>query len=64
MVQPRHRTRLELEAREGLGRAGGLLGQNLDRDVATQSRIPRAVDLPHAALSDRLEQLVGAQAGA
>ncbi len=43
---------LALEPRHALGIAGKLRRQDLDRDVPIQPRVPRAVDLPHAALAE------------
>ena len=55
--------RLGREARERLGVAGQLLGQDLDRDLAVQPRVPRAVDLAHAAGAERGDDLVRAEPG-
>ena len=38
---------LLLEAAQALGIGPERLGQHLDRDLAPEPRIPRAVDLPH-----------------
>ena len=64
MGEGRDRLRLALEPRErvGIGRDG--LRQHLDRDVAIQLPVARAVDLPHSARAQRREDLVGAEAGA
>ena len=43
------RLRLALEARERLAVRDEALGQDLDRDVALEPRVPRPVDLAHAA---------------
>ena len=45
--------RLPLESREAIGIVGERLGQDLDRDVALQLRIARAIDLAHAARAER-----------
>ncbi len=42
-----------------VGREGSR--QNLDRDLSTQARVPRAVDLSHSSCSNRREDFVGAQ---
>ena len=39
-------------------------GQDLDRDVASELHVPRAIDLAHAAFADGGDDLVGAEAGA
>ena len=52
MVERRERLRFALEAREPL-RIGGERGrQDLDRDVAIELGIARAIDLAHAAGAD------------
>jgi hypothetical protein len=58
------RFRLALEALEGRGVAGELLREELDRHFASQAWIPRAVDLAHAAGTERSEDLVGSEARA
>ena len=52
---------LALETRERLGVERHGLRQDLDRDVAIESCVPRAIDLSHSAGPDRREDLVGAQ---
>ena len=42
----------------------GLLGEDLQRHVPAELRIVGAVDLPHAALADQGDDLVGAEARA
>ena len=44
--------RLALEAREPIGVRGEGLGQQLQRDLAPELRVGRAVDLAHAAGAD------------
>ena len=44
--------RLALEAGEALGVARERRGQRLDRDVAPEPRVARAVDLAHAARAE------------
>ena len=56
--------RLALEAREAVGVRGERLGEDLDRDLALQLRVGRAVDDPHPALAERGGDLVGTEAGA
>ena len=52
MVQRREHPRLALEAREAI-RVGRELGrQDLDRDVAPELRVARAIHLAHAARAD------------
>ena len=48
-------------------RSGSLrerVGQHLDRDVPTQLRVARAIDLAHAARADLGGNFIGAEAGA
>ena len=53
--------RLPFEEAEALGIAGHLLRQHLDRDVAAEAGITGAVDLPHAAGPEELDDLVGSE---
>ena len=52
MVQRREDFGFALEAREALGVRGEDVGQDLDRDLAFQLRVRRAIDLAHAAGAD------------
>ncbi len=61
VVQRRGRPRLLLEAPPPLGIRGALGGQDLDRDVAAEPLVPRAVDLAHPSRAERREDLVGAE---
>ena len=63
MIQRRERLRFALEPREPLGIGGERLGQDLDRDVATELRVARAIDLAHAAGPEGGEDLVRADTG-
>ena len=54
--------RLALKPREPLRIGGERLGQDLDRDVAIQLRVARAIDLAHAAGAERRQDLVRAEA--
>ncbi len=51
--------RLALETGEAVGVGGERLGQDLDRDLALQLRVGRAVDDAHPALAERGGDLVG-----
>ena len=53
--------RLLLEAAQAIGVLRERRGQDLDRDLAPEPRILRAVDLAHAAGADLAEDLVGAE---
>ena len=53
-----------LEAREAVGIRGEAGVNDLDGDVAPESRVPRPVDLAHAAGAEGREDLVGAEPGA
>ena len=64
MRERRDRLRLALEAGQRVGIGGDGLREDLDRDVAVELRVPRAVDLSHPARAQRREDLVGAEAGA
>ena len=64
MVERRQHLRLAAETSEALGivRDGG--EQNLDRDLAVQFRIARAIDLAHAAGAERRDDFVRPEARA
>ena len=53
VVERGEHLRLALEAGEPLGVRGEGLGQELERDVAAELRVGRAVDLAHAARAER-----------
>ena len=55
---------LALEAGQPVGVGGHALGQDLDGDLAIELRIPRAVDLAHAAGAEGREDLVGTESRA
>src|SRR5262249_46148949 len=57
----RHGLGLALEARERVGALGELGRENLDGDVAVQTRVPRPVDLAHPACAERRKDLEGAE---
>ena len=52
MVECRQRLRLALEARPPLGIRGQQIRQDLDRDVAIELDVARAIDLAHSAFAD------------
>ena len=58
MRERRHRTRLALEAAAHVRIGGQMLREDLDRDVALESQVTRAVHLAHAAAAERLQNLV------
>ncbi|MBE3073715.1 MAG: hypothetical protein IMZ75_02035 [Actinobacteria bacterium] len=58
------RQRFALEPREGNRVRRQRLGQDLDRDVATEFRVPRPIDLAHAARADGGDDLIRPEAGA
>ena len=64
MIERREDLRFALEAREAVGIEGEELGQNLERDVAIELRVARAIDLAHSARADGREDFVRAEAGA
>ena len=51
------------KARERLWVCRKTLGEHLDGDVPFQTRIPRPVDLTHAACAERRDNLVHSQLG-
>lgn len=52
------RARLPLEAGPNLGRGRQVRGQHLNGNVTPQARITGAIDLPHAAHADSLDDSV------
>ncbi len=61
VIERRGGPRLLLEAADalGVGAQGG--GEDLDRHVAPEARVPGAVDLPHPARAERADDLVRAE---
>ena len=53
-----------LEAREAVGIVRERVGQDLDRDVALQPRVARAIHLAHAAGAEQRVDFVRAEASA
>ncbi len=64
MVQRREHVSLASEAREPIGIESHGGGQDLQRDIAIELRIARAIDLTHAAGPDCADDLVRANARA
>src|SRR5262249_58732064 len=64
MRERRDRSRFVLEAPGELRVARETLRQHLDRNLASEPGVPRAVDLAHPARAERAEDLVGTEAGA
>ena len=64
VVEGGEQPRLALEARQPLGIGGERLGQQLDRHVAAELRVGRAVDLAHPSGAEGRQDLVGAQTAA
>ena len=52
---------LALEAGEPLGVAGHLLGQHLDRHLAVERRVSRAIDHTHPALAQEGDNFIAPQ---
>jgi hypothetical protein len=59
MVESRQRLRLPLEAGQPVGILGERLRQDLDRHVAIEARVLRAIDFAHAARADGGGDLIG-----
>ena len=64
MIERRERLRFARETREAIGVERERLGQHLDRDVAIELRVRRAIDLAHAARADGGDDFVGSEASA
>ena len=52
MIEGSERLRLALESDQTFGVSGECVRQDLDRDLATERRVCRPVDLPHPAIAD------------
>ena len=57
MIQPRHRPRFQLEPLSPFGIVLHFRRQNLQRRIATQSRIARSLDFPHPVSAERRDDL-------
>ena len=64
MIQRRECLRFAREARQAIGIARHGLRQDLQRDLAIQLRVARAIDLAHAAGAKEREDFVGTEPGA
>ena len=64
VIQCRRGPRFLLEPREAFGIRGELARQHLDRHLAAQAGVLAEVDLAHAASTELLDDLVGAEGGA
>ena len=62
MVERRRDARLALEPRQAIRIAGDAGRQDLDRDVASEARVARAIDLAHAAGPDGRHDLIRTKA--
>jgi hypothetical protein len=63
MVEQRERLRFACEPSEPIWIVGEGVGQELQRDVAIQLRVARAIHLAHAAFADLRGDFVDAEAG-
>src|SRR5262245_27976781 len=61
MIQRREHFRFALESRQPFAIGGNVGGKNLDRDLALQLRVARAIHLAHAAGAKRRDHLVRAE---
>ena len=64
VIEGRERLRFAREPREPVGVTGERVGQYLERDIAIELRIARAVDLAHPAGADAGDDFVDAEARA
>src|SRR6185369_4915972 len=62
VVERGRRARLLLEALPAVRVGGELRREDLDRDLASEPRVARAVDLAHSSRAERREDLEGTQA--
>jgi len=52
----------QVEARDPVGIRNNQLGQDLDRDIATELGVLRAIDLTHSAQAEERDDFIGAKA--
>src|SRR5262245_28006728 len=64
VAERREQLGFALEARNTLGALGERRGQGLDRDLAPEPRVARAIHLAHAACAERRNDLEGTNTGA
>ena len=64
VVERREDLRFALEAREAIGIGGERVGQDLERDVAIQLRVARAIHLAHAAGAEQRNHFIGTDTSA
>ena len=64
MIERREKLRLALEARDALGIDARSLQHDLDRDVAPELRVARAIDLAHPAGPKQGQNFIRAKARA
>ena len=60
MIERREHARLTLEAHQAVGVGGDRRRDDLDRDVAAQPRVARAIDLAHPAGTDQRDDVMAA----
>ena len=58
MIQRGEQFGFALKPREPIGIVGERVGQNLDRDLALQPRVARAIHLAHAACAEQRDDFV------
>src|SRR5262249_59839977 len=61
MVECREHLRFPSESRDAVAIEGEGFGQNLQRDVAIELRITRAIDLAHATGANQRSDFIGAE---
>src|SRR5262245_37032401 len=59
MVQRRERLRFALKSRDAICVNRERLGEDLDRDVATEPRVPRAIHFAHSAFAKFRDDFIG-----
>jgi hypothetical protein len=64
VIQGRERLGFALEPRDAVGVSREVLGQDLQRNVAIELRIARAIDHAHPALAEWRKDFIGADPGA
>src|SRR6185503_11429003 len=64
MIEGGQYLRLAAKPCQPIGIVGESVGKNLQRDIATELRIPRAIHLAHSAFAKLREDFIGSEASA
>jgi hypothetical protein len=63
MIERGEQLRFAFESRDARGVDGDACWKDLERDIAIQPRIARAIHLAHSAFAQQIDNLIGADFG-